>query len=445
VRDVLVAALFVAPAAGSGQAPVAPEAAIAAAQAAMADTARGASLRVVLLTVGQGEFVWERFGHNLLWIRDERTGESVTWNWGLFRFDEPGFYRRFLFGNTRYWMAGEDPVSTFAVYQRLGREIVAQELALSPGQRAALDALVRVTALEEYKFYRYDYFIDNCSTRLRDALDIVLGGALRAALDVPPRDTITYRSESLRLVQHSTWLVLGMDLALGAPADRPLTAWQAGFVPMRLRDAVRSVTVAGPDGTPVPLVAREYVALPAAREPDREALAVAPHAKPVVITVLVLVTLLVTLSALARRRVRSARTALVATGMIIHLTFGFLSSALVFMALFTRHEFWDWNPHLLLFTPISLAVAALLPRAARGVRFTWVGYYHVVVTGVALAVAVGLLVQYRAGLTPGAGLLMVWAHVSWVLHLALLATLAGRSGLDGDEPPPEAAAMRMAA
>ena len=66
-------------------------------------------------------------------------------------------------------------------------------------------------------------------------------------------------------------------------------------------------------------------------------------------------------------------------------------------------------------------------------------------TGVALAVAVGLLVQYRAGLTPAAALLMVWAHVSWVLHLALLATLAGRSGPDGDGPPPEAAAMRMAA
>ena len=85
-----------------------------------------------------------------------------------------------------------------AQYQALGRPITLQRLNLTPAQKLALRDFLRWNEQEENRYYRYDYFRDNCSTRLRDALDHALGGALRAATDtiVTP---FTYRRESVRL------------------------------------------------------------------------------------------------------------------------------------------------------------------------------------------------------------------------------------------------------
>ena len=66
-------------------------------------------------------------------------------------------------------------------YRRLGRTITLQRLNLTAQQKRRLRADLRRNALDENKYYRYDYFVDNCSTRLRDALDRALDGALRAA------------------------------------------------------------------------------------------------------------------------------------------------------------------------------------------------------------------------------------------------------------------------
>ena len=142
-------------------------------------------------------------------------------------------------------------------YRALGRPITLQRLNLTPAQKLALRDFLRWNEQEENRYYRYDYFRDNCSTRLRDALDRALGGALRAATDTI-RTPLTYRRESVRLTDGDRPVQTGIDIALGRPADVPLTRWESFFIPMRLRDAIRDVTLPiGPGGAPVPLVAEE--------------------------------------------------------------------------------------------------------------------------------------------------------------------------------------------
>lgn len=414
------------------QEPVAPPAALAAARAAAADTARGELIHVTLLTVGPGDEVFERFGHNLLWIRNLESGESVVWDWGLFDFEEPGFYTRFLFGNTRYWMAGHDPQRTLDFYRARNREVIAQDLALTPGQRAALDTFVRVNAADENKFYRYAYFTDNCSTRLRDALDIVTDGAIRRALDSSAAKPLSYRTETLRLVQPDPWLVLGMDIALGLPADHKMSDWQQAFIPMRLRDALRTVSVHGVDGAMVPFVADERVLVSANRAATREDVNAGPPAMLVLgaATALALVSLL--LGEAAHRGVRFARGGLVTLGIITHVGVGLIATALLFMWSFTRHDFWNWNPHLLLATPVSFAVAGALPAwAASESRHTWLRSYHLGMAGLAVAVAIGLLVSFRQFVIAASGLLMVWAHAAWMVYLALYVAVRRSRGGGG--------------
>jgi hypothetical protein len=326
-------------------------------------SASGESLRISVLTFGQGDAVFERFGHNALRIRDLATGEDLSYNWGLFSFDEPQFLRRFLSGNTNYWVDAFPTADMLDYYARNDRHSVEQDLNLTPAQRAELAAFVRTNVLPENKFYRYDYFLDNCSTRLRDALDRALGGALRTGATAVRTD-LTFRSESVRLTAPSPLAQAGIDLALGPRADAPLTAWESMFIPMRLRDYLRTMTVAGPDGATVPFVAEErvlYTARRPAELPERRGLAIGALGPVLGAWML----LLAPVGAAARRRTRIPA-AVMAT--LWHGVTGLLGLLLFGMWVGSAHVFWYNNLNLLIASPLALVAAVPVTRAIlRGV------------------------------------------------------------------------------
>jgi hypothetical protein len=199
----------------------------------------GSELRVYLMTIGPGSAVWQRFGHNAIWIQDTRTGTEVAYNWGMFDFGQPNFLGRFLSGETRYWMEGFDARQLAEHYARNeNRSVWRQELALTPDQRLALLEFITWNAREENKYYRYDYYLDNCSTRVRDALDRVLGGAVRRATGGVLTGT-SFRWHTRRLTTGDAATYTGIQLALGRPADRDISEWEEGFLPVRLMEHVR--------------------------------------------------------------------------------------------------------------------------------------------------------------------------------------------------------------
>jgi Domain of unknown function (DUF4105) len=320
----------------------------------------GASLDVSVVTFGQGEYVWERFGHNAIQVDDRATGMSEMWHWGLFDFDQPNFVGRFLTGDTKYWMEGFDPPSMIAAYERYDRTITVQRLAMTPAQKQALLDFLRWNERDEHKFYRYDYFRDNCSTRLRDALDGALGGALRRAM-VPRLTTLTHRSESLRLVDGMPLTQAGMHVALGHPADRPMSAWETAFVPMRLRDDLRAIRVPDASGRPVALVADERVIYTSGREPEAaRARALVPG---FLVAGVLLAALLAGTGALAVRGSRLARAAFGTLGALWGFVPGVVGVVVLLAWTVTRHDFWDRNENLFQLGPQSLPLLVLVPLA----------------------------------------------------------------------------------
>ena len=317
---------------------------------------------VTLVTFGLGEAVWERFGHNALWIHDATTGTDVAYNWGLFDFEQPGFFRRFLTGDTKYWMGGEDAFAMVSAYHNAGRPITLQTLNLTPAQAVELKEFVERNALEENKYYRYDYFRDNCSTRLRDAVDHAVGGALRAATDTM-RTSLTYRGESVRLTDGDIPVQTGIDIALGRPADVPLSAWESFFIPMRLRDGIRLVNVPGADGQSVPLVAEERLLAPSSGAPRViEPRSVPNHTRRNLIVGFLLAAVVVLLRLLMRVQ-RWAAWLLALFGLTWSLLCGVLGTVLLLAWLVTKHVFWARNETLLLISPASLALVVFIPAA----------------------------------------------------------------------------------
>lgn len=326
----------------------------------------GSSLRISVITFGPGDVVFERFGHNMLRVQDIVTGEDLSYNWGMFSFDQPGFLRRFLSGDTQYWVEAFPTQWMLDIYIGQNRTAHEQELALTPEQRFALAEFVRTNALEENKYYRYDYFLDNCSTRLRDALDIALDGSLRGRFE-PMRTEWTYRSEATRLMTPEGLTQAGMDVALGPRADVPLTAWESMFIPMRLRDFLRDVTVPTTDGHTMPLVLTERVLhVASGREPEpveRRGLKIGAWGPILGAWMLILAPV----SVAARKRTRIP--AAVMTALWYGIT-GLIGVILLGMWVGSAHTFWYENFNIFLLSPLGLVAAVPVTLAVLSGRMT---------------------------------------------------------------------------
>ncbi len=215
----------------------------------------GANLRISIMTMGVGAEVWERFGHNAIVVDDATDGSSIAYNYGMFSFREKDFLTRFIQGKMTYWMEGYEAAAELPRYRRLKRSVWVQRLNLTPAQRLAMQEYLEHNALDANKYYRYDYYLDNCSTRVRDAIDHVLGGAFRRQSHLGASGD--YRFHTLRLNTHNPLLYTGLLLGEGRGADAPITRWEEMFLPFKLRDYLREVRVRDSTGAFVPLVASE--------------------------------------------------------------------------------------------------------------------------------------------------------------------------------------------
>lgn len=387
----------------------------------------GSELRVWLVTIGPGEAIWERFGHNAIRLVDTRTGYDASYNWGIFDFQQEDFIPRFLRGEMLYMMAPFASEPMLEMYRAAGREIVAQELALTPAQKLALRDFAERNALPENRDYYYDYFLDNCSTRVRDLLDHVLGGALFQQFGSLPTGT-SYRDHTRRLTRPDPALYTGMDLLLGSPGDQPITVWAEMFVPMTLRDALRDVTVDDGQGGVRPLVVSEEVLAEArvAREP-REA----PTWWPWYLLLGMLGgAAFAGLGFRAARGSVRARWGLAVLGGVWGGVTGLAGTILV-AVLFTDHHFMAWNENLFLLSPLSLSLAVLVPLAVvRSSARPWAARGALAVAALAGAgVVVGLL-PFSVQSNGIHAALLLPMHLGLWRATGLLRSARGDAGLD---------------
>ncbi|HEV2539619.1 MAG TPA: DUF4105 domain-containing protein [Frateuria sp.] len=317
--------------------------------------APGANLEVSLITYGPGDTYWERFGHDAIELRDTVSGEAFNFNYGVFDFDERGFLLNFARGRMHYLMDAEPTGLDESWYVQAGRSVTRQRLALTPAQAAALRDFLLWNLRPENARYDYDYYVDNCTTRVRDALDRALGGVLEARLTARPGG-MTYRQQTVRLMSAQPWLMLLLDLGLGPYADRPLNAWQESFLPGVLERELAAVRV-GDDGSTRPLVtATDLLA------PNR--LDTPPATAPDLRLPMAWAGLALAAALLLARRFWPIGFALLGSLYLVSAAVAGIG-LLVLWLLTTHHAAWA-NANLLLFNPLALALLRSPWRARRG-------------------------------------------------------------------------------
>src|SRR5271166_634167 len=379
--------------------------------------APGEDLEISLMTYGPGAIYWERFGHNSIEIRDTVSGEAVSFNYGFFDFDEHGFLLNFARGRMHYMIDAERANDEQQSYIDEGRSVTRQRLAMSAVQAMQLRNFLLWNLRAENRRYDYDYLIDNCSTRVRDALDRVLAGQLRRQLTARP-GSMSYRQQIDRLMSPQPWLMLLMDLGLGPFADRPLDAWQESFLPVVLQDELRSVRIDDGQGRSQPLISAEQRVAPDRLPAPR----LRPPALglPLAIAGAVIAMLLVA----ARRRAPLAGAVL---GSLYLIAAGVIGVFLLGLWTLTLHRAAWENANLFVFHPLAFALLRPVWRAFGGAPASRAALGLLAVQLAAAGVAV-LVHFFSSSPQQNQPWLLfavpIWAALAWILGGQRTSTLA---------------------
>lgn len=186
---------------------------------------------IYLLTCSSGEELYSVFGHTAIRVKDDSLGYDYVFNYGTFDFDTPNFYGKFMNGDLKYMLSYTDYERFIYSYKNDGRGVSSGKLELTLRERQELWCLLVENIQPQNRFYRYDFFFDNCATRIRDIVFKVKGLDKEA---YTKSSGATYRDYLHALAGKTSWKSHGVDLVLGIKADRVASYYDRAYMPLYL-------------------------------------------------------------------------------------------------------------------------------------------------------------------------------------------------------------------
>ncbi len=316
-------------------------------EVAASTAAQGQHYPVVeLMTMGVGSLIWERHGHIALCVVYENPEEDSCYNYGVADFQHPlGMAAGFFRGTHSFWVDKMAPDNMLWVYLHFDRTVWVQPLPFDDAQKKqVIDKLESDIRLEN-RYYAYDHFWDNCTTRVRDIIDNATGHALLTMKE--PSDGKTYRDlarDGFYGVGHYVPLII-TDLAMGRVTDRVPSYWERMFLPDYLREAVAKRW----NIQPVAIYTRSECRGSTAPGCSERG---APFQEPTSGRIwFVLIALLLTAPAWATRLWGRLQRAGMAVAVIPYV---FLGTVFWFLAIISPLQYVRWNESCLLFLPVDL-------------------------------------------------------------------------------------------
>lgn len=212
------------------------------------------SIRFSLLTCAPGTEIYSLFGHTAIRYENYTRRIDVVFNYGMFSFNTPNFIFRFVAGETDYQL-GITPYSYFeAEYAMRGSSVYQQVLNLTQSEKERLLTILENNYLPENRIYRYNYFYDNCTTRTRDKIEECIEGKVVYPDSLSGK---SYRSIVHEFTAGSPWDEFGIDLCLGAEADKEINKRQQMFSPFYMKYYASNAYIVDAGGTRRPLILDE--------------------------------------------------------------------------------------------------------------------------------------------------------------------------------------------
>ena len=214
------------------------------------------STTLSLITCSPGPQVYAIFGHTAIRLVEPTLGMDIVFNYGMFNFNKPNFYLKFIQGATDYELGAYETKYFLPEYKERNSSVTEQVLNLTNEEKQQLVNALFINYQPENREYRYNFVYDNCSTRPRDKiLSVIKDKVVYKSVS----DVQTYRDRVGFYTGEYTWVKFGIDLLLGKEADEHSTRWSSMFLPEVLCREFGAVDISAPDGTKRPLVKSEEI------------------------------------------------------------------------------------------------------------------------------------------------------------------------------------------
>ncbi len=302
----------------------------------------GIDTTVYLITCNPGTETYSIYGHSALRIVNEVTNADLVYNWGVFDFATPNFAWKFAKGRLEYMLAVESMNDFLATYLYEKRAVYSQRINLLPEETRNLMSLIAENLKPENVKYRYDFFYDDCSTRIRDLLEKSVGSVLL----YPPDESIdapSFRTMTGKYQAHFPWLRFGIDLIMGSPGDKKATFRDMMFLPIDMQNCLGE-TVINRSGKMVPLLQNPEVILNFDLPEYKSKRLLAPEN----VFAAILIALLIIIPMLKRKLIFNAIDA------VIFLLFSVLACLMIFFNFFTDHQQMKMNLNIIWLNPFIL-------------------------------------------------------------------------------------------
>ena len=306
------------------------------------------SSKISLLTCSSGDELYSIFGHSAIRVSDPNRNLDIVFNYGVFDFSDPNFYPNFVRGHLNYMLAASYYKDFRDSYIEEGRWIWEQKLNISLSERQHLIDSLLINYQPENRYYPYDFFSDNCATRIRDIF----------VQAIPRKITFDYSSfdkgKSFRelLMPNLTqmpWAKLGINLLLGLPADKKASSWEYMYLPEHLHAAFQHASF-NSDSIKQPFAQQPKVLLEGKKYSDKII-----WWSPFAISLLILSIAIFLSYRDFKRGVKGLW-----FDRLLFILFGLLGALFTFLWVGTAHKSMVWNMNLLWANPFHLIVVFFL-------------------------------------------------------------------------------------
>lgn len=199
-------------------------------------------IQISLLTCAPGEELNETFGHSALRVIDSNSLTDHVYNYGIFNFEDNYFYIKFIKGKLKYFVNIDQYQDFVFYYQQANRGVTEQILNFTELEKQQIYTALIENVREENKYYQYDFFLDNCTTRVRDIIEKYKKPKLLLPPVMPTNYTFRNAIHQYLDKSNKVWSKLGIDILLGAKTDAVMTVEQQSFLPENLMHAIDSAS-----------------------------------------------------------------------------------------------------------------------------------------------------------------------------------------------------------
>ena len=202
---------------------------------------------ISILTVSPGKDLADAFGHSGIRVIDRELNYDVVFNFGIYDFQAPNFYSNFVKGRPIYSLGINNYNRFLNNYQNQNRGIVEHKIQISNNKKDDVIRLLLENSKQENKFYIYDYFNDNCSTKVADLFIANLNDTYSTEIDLSSKSNVSYRSLIYEMIPKNSWGSLGIDICLGSIIDQDINYRQTFFLPSMFGNFLDRIESSNPE------------------------------------------------------------------------------------------------------------------------------------------------------------------------------------------------------